>query len=334
MPALISGRRISNARPLNHSELLVTLADTQETVTWSSLPNLFTEARSSGFNTTLIGYYHPYCRVLRNSLTTCSSWGAPFLVWKQSAVFTLPEAMLNQVAQALNAIPFARRAELPEKLLKRSRSIQAKRGELYVQFYRRMVDEFKKVLTSRHDGLVFLHLPVPHVPFIYDRLTGQLVVEGSKSYLDNLALADRTLGELRRAMEEQGIWEDAAILVTSDHWYRNKPSESFREQFAMRTLSDKRIPLLLKLPGEKRQVKYEAAFNSIIIHDLLLALLTDTARFAHPEEIVEFLDTNRSIAPPLCEGWPLRLEKQAAAGCLNRLPEPIQERDNPSLLAE
>src|SRR5688572_27460097 len=90
--------------------------------------------------------------------------------------------------------------------------------------------------------------------------------------------------ELRRVMR-QGIWEDAAMLVTSDDCYRNK---SLGEQFAMRTLSDKRIPLLLKLPRQKRHVKYETTFNSIIIHDVLLALLTNSA--SRPEEIIRFLE--------------------------------------------
>ena len=46
-------------------------------------------------------------------------------------------------------------------------------------------------------GLALFHLAIPHPPAIYSRAKGTLTAEGHIGYLDNVALADRTLGKLR-----------------------------------------------------------------------------------------------------------------------------------------
>jgi len=72
MPALISGRLISKAEPRGAGELMVTYGDSAAPVPWSRQPNVFSSARELGFNTALVGWNHPYCRVLGSSLSACS----------------------------------------------------------------------------------------------------------------------------------------------------------------------------------------------------------------------------------------------------------------------
>src|SRR5262249_53905989 len=61
MPAMLTGKLLSKTELVNQSKLMITIADSDKTISWSSQPNLFSQAREAGFNTTLIGWYIPYC---------------------------------------------------------------------------------------------------------------------------------------------------------------------------------------------------------------------------------------------------------------------------------
>ena len=53
-----------------------------------------------------------------------------------------------------------------------------------------------ELLRDQRIRFAFLHMPIPHPPGIYDRTTHQLSSHGD--YLDNLVLADETLGALMK----------------------------------------------------------------------------------------------------------------------------------------
>ena len=55
------------------------------------------------------------------------------------------------------------------------------------------------LIRDQSIDFVFIHLPVPHPPGIYDRRAGHQRPTGT--YIDNLALADRTLGDLMRILD-------------------------------------------------------------------------------------------------------------------------------------
>lgn len=243
MPALITGRLISQSTPAGPNELMITFADTQKTVGWSTQPNLFSKARDAGFNTAVVGWYLPYCRVLGKSLTTCS-W-EPFEAPAGKGEPSLSKSMVSQLRSLL---PWDARQN-------------------YLRQYLSVFEEAKKAATHPGLGLILVHVPVPHYPAIYDRHKGELTLFTPHRdwYLDNLALADRTLGELRRAMESAGTWENATILLSSDHALR--PSAAYDGK------TDPRVPFVLKLAGQQKAVAYEPAFNTVLTHDLLLALL-------------------------------------------------------------
>ena len=57
--------------------------------------------------------------------------------------------------------------------------------------------------------------------------------------------------------------------------------------------ADHRIPFVLKLAGQKQGVTYEPEFNTVLTHDLILALLNGELRDAR--EVAAWLDQHRSI---------------------------------------
>lgn len=306
IPALTIGQRVSKAMPVNASTLRITLADTKKTVDWASQPNVFAKARAAGFNTAVVGNMHPYCRVLRSSLTECSSWSLDIFagVGRHSPVFTLSEIMINQISEVLTAIPALDLLGLSQLFLSQFQNIQLIRDEWSLRMYVGILEETKKMAANNKIGLLFVHFPVPHSPFIYDRTNRKLVIKGNRSYLDNLALVDLTLGEVRRAMERAGTWKNSAVLVTSDHWYREKqrqPWKSQGEELTLTNYRDHRVPLLIKLPGQQRGVTYEAPLNNVIIHDLILALLSKRFEMSGVEVVIRWIDNHRMVAPPLCD---------------------------------
>jgi len=130
-----------------------------------------------------------------------------------------------------------------------------------------------------------VHLPVPHAPHAYNRRTGEFTLGNAPiaGYVDSLALLDRTIGEIRRDMENAGTWDSTTVLFTTDHPYR--------EAMQLDGKSDPRIPYILKLAGQKEGVEYAPQFNTVLTADLLMAVLR--GEIADTESAAAWLDRNR-----------------------------------------
>jgi hypothetical protein len=284
VPALISGKLLSNAELVSASKLMVTIDGAQKAVSWNGESNLFSKAREAGFNTAAIGWYLPCCDLIPESLTSCS--------WIDSEAANLGESMSEQIGKLVGTIPFVSRvgkAYFDREELNRNKAIRSHNG---------MLETAKKLVVDPDIGLVLLHWQVPHPPNVYRRDTDEFQVTGESSYLDNLRLVDRTLGELRRVMEESGTWENTHVLLTADHWWRSSmwrvlgPWTS-EDAATFKSDSDHRVPFMLKLAGQKKMVTYEPVFNNVLTHDLVLALLGSGLSSA--DSVADWLDEHRTI---------------------------------------
>lgn len=304
LPALVTGELISAAKQTRTNDLRVTLRSNDETTSWASRPNVFTRAREAGHNTALVGWYHPYCRLLGGSLTSC--------FWEAGSAVTAPEKLtvrqnaLEQIRAVLMSLPAWQRSGLGPRLdarvFKKTDAAALKRGRTFV--YQSLREEALKVATRRDIGLAFVHLSVPHPPGIYDRASQQFSLGEESSYLDNLALTDRTLGELRAAMEAAGLWDETAVLVTSDHWLRvgqrkmNAANLLSKEDVAVLSgREDFRVPFILKLPRQKEGSVYESRFNTVVSQDLLLAVLR--GELTDARGVAVWLDARRDVGANL-----------------------------------
>src|SRR5215813_84808 len=292
MPALLTGRLIASVQPAAPNELLLTYPDKAGTVTWSNEPDIFSRLRSAGLNSSLVGWFHPYCRMEGNRLTSC--------FWQPSGLFGDPERsslsknLLRQQADALALAPFT---ESLRKRMSPGKSDDYRTPHRAV--YEAVIESATKAVADPNVSLSFIHLPVPHPPYIYDRQIGSWDTQAERQYLDNLALADRTLGDLRSAMERAGLWESTVIVISSDHWWRTdlwrarKDFWSAADAVNQGTKPDHRVPFIIRLPGQKRTLTYEPAFNTVLTHDLILELLNK--RLAKPEEISDWIDHHKTI---------------------------------------
>lgn len=272
MPALTVGQLITDSRPSASNDAALTLTDGKE-VDWRNQSNVFSQARTEGFSTGLAGWYHPYCRVIGSSLDWCS-W-VPVIDEVNPALekLSLSHALWISLRTAIFRVPFAFRAL--ESQYERQR-----KQEHQEEFAR--VSRSAQILLQRNLNLSLLHFPIPHHPWIYDASRNAYSYAPENSYLDNLALADRTLGEVRRALEGTSKWDSSIVLVSSDHWWRTAEMVNGKR--------DHRIPFMLKLAGQKAGMVYDKPFNTILTRELLLQLLRGS--LTSPSDVAAWIDNN------------------------------------------
>lgn len=295
MPALITGRLVSRVTPVASNELLVNFDGDKTASRWSKEPNVFSDARKAGFNTGLAGWCHPYCKVIGSDLTKCLGVNDD-----NAESLSLPHSMMIQAEGLVGTAPMIQQIVTP--LVQRVGFLNefAVGGERrkYIARYKSVLEDAKKFAVDTDLDLILIHSPAPHPPGIYDRRTGEFSLKGTSSYLDNLALVDRTVGELRRLMEGKGVWDSTVLLISADHWWRTEmwqrgPFWTAEAAAVATEKMDHRIPFILKLNGQKEPVVYDQKFNTVLTHDLLLALLKGEATTS--AEVTKWLDDHRSI---------------------------------------
>jgi hypothetical protein len=292
LPALLTGKLISSVEPAAPNELTLQFPNRSGPAKWSEEPDIFSEARTAGFNSALVGWYHPYCRIEGSRLTSC--YWQPANLFGDPDRFSTIKNLRHQVADLLTMIPFTK----PAQTWLSPRSPDDYRTP-QLAVYQMLIAAAKNKLSDRNPGLTFIHLPVPHPPYIYDRQRKAFDINGQREYSDNLALADQALGELRATLERSGLWEETTIIVSSDHWWRTdfwKPVKNFwsdEDALNQPPQLDHRIPFIIHFAGQKTGMTYDPKLNTVLTHDLVLELLKKG--ITKPEQIKDWFDRNRTI---------------------------------------
>lgn len=275
VPALITGRALSEAVPVTSHELRLAEGRSSWSGLWSREPNLFSRARSLGANATLIGWYHPYCRVLGGDLTRCR-W-LPYFRAPQPSAWRRSLALVTTL---IDTVPGAYR--LRGALHARASSVVVE-PEWHVHLYREIHRETVEALRSGDADIVFAHYPIPHEPYVYDRGSEELSTEGTRTYTDNLALADRTLAELLHAVESSPRAAATALIITADHGLRRLERDQGCETLPTVGNQRHRVPLLIRLPGQERPLVYSKVVRTTGMQAAALAVLSGEAR--QPEDL-------------------------------------------------
>lgn len=227
---------------------------------------IFGDAHSLGWPSGLVGWYNPYCRLLPDVLSRC------FWQYSETDRTTLSRFLLstNTTAQNLAAIfpsPVVYRLfhiPLPNRTLPQLRDYEAS------------MTQSLELLRDERIRFAFLHLPVPHPLGIYDRVH-QRMREGG-SYLDNLALADRSLGILWNCIQSTSDAKNTTLIVSSDHSWRTylwKPLQiwSPEDERASGGRFDPRPVLIVHLPGSTTAQTISRPTSEFFVHTMLEAML-------------------------------------------------------------
>ena len=271
IPGYYSGKLVSHVLYDGARELVVAYSGDPREVPWSTQPSVFDAARALGANTALLEWFHPTCRVL-NSLNYCKWW--PMAMQHNSMGDSFWQILPNQTRSLFetNLLSLFGRSSLA--------------GEQQTRVYRAIMREAERLSVDRDFDFTVVHLPIPHAPHAYNRKTGTFTLSNSPiaGYIDSLALLDRSVGELRRTMENAGVWDSTTLLFTSDHPYREAEQLDGKR--------DPRIPYILKLAGQKEAVAYTQQFNTVLTADLLLGVLR--GEITDPASATAWLDQNRA----------------------------------------
>jgi Sulfatase len=251
IPGYFTGKFVQGVGYDGPRELQIVYRGASEAVPWSTQPNVFASAREIGFNTALVDWFHPTCRVL-DGIAYCKWW--EMAMQHNSMGRTFWPLLVNQPRSFFETTMLS--------VFGQSLSVRQQ-----TDTYHAILDTGLAVANDPKFGFSFVHLPIPHAPHAYDRRTGGFTLKNSpiRGYIDSLALLDRTLGEIRQSMKAAGTWDKTTVLMTSDHPYR--------EAELVDGKSDPRIPFLLKLASQKEGRLYNQPFNAILTRDLLLAVL-------------------------------------------------------------
>ena len=129
--------------------------------------------------------------------------------------------------------------------------------------------------TESDPSMNFIHFDVPHVPWhilpdgrrcptdtwaalnwtdsegvwIED---DEVVRQGLGIHLLQAAYADKLLGRVIDGLERQGVWDEAAVVVVSDHGAAFVPGEPRRILDTSNAGANLRVPFFVKEPGQRR----------------------------------------------------------------------------------
>lgn len=258
VPAMLTGRLISGAEGKDDDELDVRYADENAWHDFRESGNIVTDALRGRNHVAVRGWYHPYDRIFPQSPNLeASSWGFPlFQAFRGSD-------LISSIAAQYKFLAFPNHS-------------RAVCRDLYLQMH---ASALKDVANPKVD-LVFLHYGIPHTPGIYDpkinALSSTFSLDLTSSYLANLALADRTLGELLDAVEFAGLGKRTSFIVTSDHWWRSSPWSKVKPDY--------RVPFFVRVPagGAKLLVNVPICTTALrgVINDMLEGVVGDNAALA------------------------------------------------------
>ncbi|HEY3836583.1 MAG TPA: sulfatase-like hydrolase/transferase [Bryobacteraceae bacterium] len=258
IPALLAGRFVTSSKVAGASELLIRYEGAASPVRWRTDQTIFAGERQRGWRIGVSGWYFPYERIFGEDIDAWHDQG-----WRLG---------LNPIH------PFSGLMGDEFRILAESDSRSLLGLTRSAVEHKRLVNEVVEASIQRAVNpdldLVYLHLPVPHFPFYYDAKTGEDANASHPitGYLDHLQLGDRTLGQIRHAIEEAGVADRTTLLVSSDHWNRSADMLDGR--------LDHRIPFLVNFPGDSTGVKYSEPFNSILSRRLVTEILMRRIRSA------------------------------------------------------
>jgi hypothetical protein len=206
-----------------------------------------------GLRSGVVGWYIPYCQNYGALLATCEDWpmnrqlnsyGSGFLNVVRNQLRSLTESSLYSVFGQSLAV------------------------EAHVRTVLEMEQAASRLAAQSALDLVFLHLPIPHTPFVYRPAEGDLGARNQnvRGYLDNLQLADRTFARIRTSLTTAGLWATTHVIVTGDHGFRRAADLGYPKD-------DRHVPFIWKPAGEvaPRQIsaRFETGQSSGLVSRLL-----------------------------------------------------------------
>lgn len=145
----------------------------------------------------------------------------------------------------------------------------------FAGLHEQMMSDFFEVIRHQPEASFLIgHYMLPHPPYVWDaegnwRPHDRWYESDVGVYRFNLALMDKQMRRLVEAMEEVDRFDDALLILTSDHTWRLDPGRDTGEITCELT----HVPLIIKLPGQQKRVDVSARFNHLQMAEFLRYVL-------------------------------------------------------------
>lgn len=201
---------------------------------------VFDAVGDRSYHTAIIGFLLPYRQWLGDQVDLCRAY--PYYPRGENPAERVAMHLLKASERSTDPwLSFAYR--------KLNDGIQFR---FFVDLHQRLTDDIESVLTdSPANTFAVFHYPLPHKPFMFQadgalRSENAGIFENSGvNYEHNLRQLDRVIGRFIGVLHRAGKYDDALIILTSDHTWRHDPAKD-------RDLTDDElthVPLIVKLPG-------------------------------------------------------------------------------------
>lgn len=277
IPGLMDGQTISDEKTDLNGRLYVKTEGNPQWQRYDAGNTLLADAQRAGWSTGLAGWYLPYCRIYSNELNECY----------RRMTEPLSGGYSRRHSAAWNAL-----APIRKPLLRiAGRPVPATTpAELHARDFEDILSHGEAMIADERIGFVFLHLPAPHPTGFYNRRTGAMGYAGS--YVDNLALADKTLAELLRRIAETRLADRTTVIVSSDHSWRVpmwRPQAGWtpEDEAALGSRGfDQRPVLIVRFPKEQTGATVGAPLPLKREHALIEGILDQ--RIATPQDLEQW----------------------------------------------
>jgi hypothetical protein len=239
-----------------------------------SLPSLFSVVGGKQYHTAMVGFQAPYKRWLGDQVDTCRSY-----LWHQHGYRGL--ALL-----AVHAFRATQYWTDPWSTFA-YRRWERQLASTSVSNIRR--DMKGDVLYFIEDGprnvFALFHYPLPHRPYLRREEVGHWRTDewswrwqtdewswrwhNVEGYLNSLVGLDRLIGCFIDAMKRANKFEDALIVMTSDHTWQFDPTRMGGRAGCPKT----HVPLLVKLPRQNQHVSVSSLFETARLRPLIARAL-------------------------------------------------------------
>jgi len=226
---------------------------------------VFGDAAAAGWRTAAVGWYNPYCSIYADALQNC--------FWTNHDMFdgfmTQRASLAANIYTPLKQV--VREIKSPARADRDLCTFEVR--ERYQTHFDLEQHAFELLHTDQAD-FVFLHLPIPHSPNIWSRIHDDYTQFCDSSYLDNLALVDRVLGQVLGTLKASPRWKDTTLIVQGDHSWRIDawnwlPAWTEEDDAASRGVFDTRPALLIHRPGQTQPQTVFTAWPLIQVHGVV-----------------------------------------------------------------
>jgi hypothetical protein len=278
IPTILLGQQVDMIRRTSEDQFSYKKKDQKQFRQFDPRDTIFNTARAEGWTAGLVGWLIPYCRFMGPVLDSCF-WSRNDGSLLEPFGASEDKSMLNNAA----AIPVWVWANITGD----TREFNAE----HLANYQENMRHAKLLIGDGHIRFLYIHLPVPHPPGIYDRRTNRLRTGGS--YLDNLVLADQAAATLLSEIDATPAACRTTLIVSSDHsfrialWKATAGGWTEEDEAATGGHFDDRPVLMIRFPGQTSGSGISASFDEIVEHDILDAMLRGQMKTA--EDLKSFL---------------------------------------------